>query len=239
MTADLTVGLDETGVTVVEKHRVDFVLGHGEVLRGVEEGILAMNKGETSVLRLEPKYAYGATGSPELGVPPAAVVNATVSLVDFENEKAPHELDSDTEKVGAINLRREAGNDFFRSKDYDRAVKRYKTALGVVPDYELKDASAEVRAALRPCHLNQAACFLKLGRASAANEACDKVLAEEPASVKALYRKGCALLDMGEYQDAKKTLKKCLATDPGNKGAIVTLKKASSACLMPRATRWE
>jgi tetratricopeptide (TPR) repeat protein len=98
---------------------------------------------------------------------------------------------------------------------YERAILRYTSAIDKFGNNN--DAkNTEERDLLIPCHLNVAACQLKLGKPGTALGTCEKVLKLDKKNVKGLYRKGCALTDLAEYDDAKSALKECLAIDPKN-----------------------
>lgn len=55
-------------------------------------------------------------------------------------------------------------------------------------------------------HLNCALCHLKLGRTDKALEYCDKALKMSPSNVKALGRKGAALIEQKQWDDALEPL---------------------------------
>mgnify|MGYP002634464219 CR=1 FL=1 len=61
----------------------EFILGNGQVIRGWEEGVAEMSKGQVVKLRCTPDYAYG-----EQGFPPSIPGNATlifeIELIDFK-----------------------------------------------------------------------------------------------------------------------------------------------------------
>ena len=118
-----------------------------------------------------------------------------------------------------------AGNAIFKKKDYVRAARRYEAALKLAPPSSEDDA---VNQAKLPCYLNAAACYLKLNKLETAKEKCNAALEIDPASVKALYRRGCAYLELGSWDEAKADLKGCLALDAKNKGAITALKKVQA-----------
>jgi len=61
----------------------NFVVGIGQVIRGWDEGILQMSKGEKAQLVISADYAYGASGSPP-AIPPNAVLVFDVELIDFQ-----------------------------------------------------------------------------------------------------------------------------------------------------------
>ncbi|MDO7852080.1 FKBP-type peptidyl-prolyl cis-trans isomerase [Hymenobacter convexus] len=60
-----------------------FVLGAGKVIKGWEEGIALMRKGEKSVLLIPSGLAYGAQ-SPSSAIPPNSVLRFDVELVDIQ-----------------------------------------------------------------------------------------------------------------------------------------------------------
>ncbi|XP_040016782.1 peptidyl-prolyl cis-trans isomerase FKBP3 isoform X2 [Gasterosteus aculeatus] len=58
-----------------------FKVGLGRVIRGWDEGIMTMSKGETSRLEIEPEWAYGRKGLPDSKIPPNAKLIFEVELV--------------------------------------------------------------------------------------------------------------------------------------------------------------
>jgi FKBP-type peptidyl-prolyl cis-trans isomerase len=60
-----------------------FRIGQGEVIRGWDEGVARMSKGETAVLTCSPDYAYGEQGHPGV-IPPNATLIFEVELIDFQ-----------------------------------------------------------------------------------------------------------------------------------------------------------
>jgi FKBP-type peptidyl-prolyl cis-trans isomerase len=60
----------------------EFTLGAGEVIRGWDEGVATMKKGEKSKFTLAPEYGYGADGAPP-DIPPQATLVFEVELLGF------------------------------------------------------------------------------------------------------------------------------------------------------------
>ncbi|KAJ9071618.1 FK506-binding protein 2B, variant 2 [Entomophthora muscae] len=58
------------GKTKKPKHPLSFKVGVGRVIRGWDEALLTMSKGEKSKITIEPEWAYGKKGLPSAGVPP-------------------------------------------------------------------------------------------------------------------------------------------------------------------------
>ena len=61
---------------------------------------------------------------------------------------------------------------------------------------------------------NRAACFLKLGQADKALADCDRCLALSPRFVKALFRRGIALMGLNRFEDAAAAFSATLDADP-------------------------
>ncbi|XP_049850591.1 peptidyl-prolyl cis-trans isomerase FKBP4-like [Schistocerca gregaria] len=61
-----------------------FVVGEGKVIKGWDKTLLTMRRGEKCSVVLEPKYAYGESGSPPK-IPPNATLKFEIELLDFTN----------------------------------------------------------------------------------------------------------------------------------------------------------
>ena len=60
-----------------------FTIGVGQVIKGWDEGMMQMRKGEKAVLTCPPDYAYGAAGAGGV-IPPNATLTFEVELIDFK-----------------------------------------------------------------------------------------------------------------------------------------------------------
>uniref|UniRef100_A0A3P8U8V5 peptidylprolyl isomerase n=1 Tax=Amphiprion percula TaxID=161767 RepID=A0A3P8U8V5_AMPPE len=60
----------------------EFRLGEGEVIRGWDEGVARMSRGELARLTCSPDYAYGARGYPPI-IPANATLIFEVELLKF------------------------------------------------------------------------------------------------------------------------------------------------------------
>ena len=61
---------------------LEFVVGTGQVIRGWDEGITQLQKGQKAILTCPPDYAYGAAGAGGV-IPPNATLIFEVELIDF------------------------------------------------------------------------------------------------------------------------------------------------------------
>jgi len=60
-----------------------FRLGMGEVIKGWDEGVIQMSKGQQATLTCTPDFAYGARGVGGV-IPPNATLLFDVELIDFQ-----------------------------------------------------------------------------------------------------------------------------------------------------------
>lgn len=58
-------------------------VGVGQVIKGWDEGVPQMSKGEKAKLTCTPDYAYGARGFPPI-IPPNSTLIFDVELLDFK-----------------------------------------------------------------------------------------------------------------------------------------------------------
>ena len=62
-----------------------FKLGEGQVIKGWDEGVATMTRGEKCILTCKPEYAYGENGSPPK-IPPDSTLRFEVELFDWNGE---------------------------------------------------------------------------------------------------------------------------------------------------------
>ena len=131
--------------------------------------------------------------------------------------------DGGPECLAAVEQLKATGNDFFKQKLYAPAAASYADALLALGPYKTGSgrtgADSEAKAVLRvSCLLNRAACRLKLREFPGAAEDCSRVLAGDPDNVKALFRRGQALVELQRLEEAKADLLRAAKLAPKDQG---------------------
>ncbi|XP_066350948.1 70 kDa peptidyl-prolyl isomerase [Miscanthus floridulus] len=99
-----------------------FKLGQGQVIKGWDQGIKTMKKGENAVFTIPPELAYGASGSPPT-IPPNATLQFDVELLSWTSVK-------DICKDGGIFKKiLKEGEKWENPKDPDEVLVKYEAHL--------------------------------------------------------------------------------------------------------------
>jgi peptidylprolyl isomerase len=59
----------------------EFDIGHGNVIKGWDEGVLTMKVGEIAMIKCTPDYAYGAGGFPAWGIMPNSDLHFEIEVL--------------------------------------------------------------------------------------------------------------------------------------------------------------
>ena len=70
--------------SVTRGQPLEFQVGVGQVIRGWDEGICQLQKGQKAILTCPPDYAYGERGAGGV-IPPNATLTFEVEVIDFTN----------------------------------------------------------------------------------------------------------------------------------------------------------
>ncbi|KAI4356333.1 hypothetical protein L6164_000363 [Bauhinia variegata] len=99
-----------------------FTLGQGKVIKGWDQGIITMKKGENAVFTIPPELAYGESGSPPT-IPPNATLQFDVELLSWASVK-------DICKDGGVFKKvLTAGEKWENPKDPDEVLVKYEARL--------------------------------------------------------------------------------------------------------------
>ena len=184
---------------------------------GFEKAIESMTKGEKADFLVKSSYGYSTWGNVELGVEMDTDLRYEITLVDFTKGKETWELEK-SEKVDAALRLKTQGNNLFKLGRINPATLRYTEALELIK-YETSlegDLQQSADAIRLSCNLNMAACKLKTQDYAEAKEACDEALQLDAMNVKAMYRRGQALFQMANFEEAMANVQQGLQVDSSN-----------------------
>ncbi|KAL4230521.1 hypothetical protein ACF0H5_010903 [Mactra antiquata] len=128
------------------------------------------------------------------------------------------------------------GNNLYKEKDFTKARNKYSKALRYLEKLYESEAEIEDDKIKEmentygvPLHLNLAACKLQLKDNEGAIHDCDEALSVSSDNVKALFRKGQALVNTKQWEKAEDVLKKASTLEPSDKGIQRELQKVKKA----------
>ncbi|KAK2967629.1 hypothetical protein RJ640_030500 [Escallonia rubra] len=208
-----------------EQQPVELVLGkEKKELTGLAIGVSSMKSGERALLQVDWELGYGKEGSFSFpNVPPMADIIYEVELIGFDETKEGKARSDMTveERIGAADRRKMDGNALFKEEKLEEAMQQYEMAIAYMGDdfmFQLYGKYQDMALAVKsPCHLNMAACLIKLKRYEEAIAQCTMVLAEDANNVKALFRRGKARAELGQTDAAREDFLKARKYAPQDK----------------------
>ncbi|MCO5613267.1 hypothetical protein L7F22_067543 [Adiantum nelumboides] len=219
--------------TFQEQRPLELVLGQEKLVqRGLAIGVASMKAGESALFHVGWELGYGKEGNFSFpNVPPKADLIFEVDLIGFEAAKEGGKLRSQMtveERIDAADRRRAEGNQLFRDDKIEAAIQQYEMALAYMNDdfmFQLFGKYKDLADAVKhPCHLNMAACMLRLNRYEEAIAQCSMVLQENENNVKALYRRGKARAALNRTDEAREDFKKLQKLAPEDKSVAKELR---------------
>ncbi|KAK9735770.1 hypothetical protein RND81_04G226600 [Saponaria officinalis] len=208
-----------------EQRPVELVLGkEKKQMEGLAIGVSFMRSGERALLHVGWELGYGEEGSFSFpNVPPRADIIYEVELIGFDETREGKARSDMTveERISSADRRRMDGNALFKEEKLSEAIQQYEMAIAYMGDdfmFQLFGKYRDMALAVKnPCHLNMAACFIKLKQYDDAIMHCTTVLAEDENNVKALYRRGKARAELGQTDSAREDLLKARKYAPDDK----------------------
>lgn len=170
--------------------------------------------------------------------PPALAADGTADIFPNHPEDALDLNVKDKELfLRVISIMKDAGNDLYKSGDFESAKKKYLKAIRY-SDFSVTRANhtreeehALKMSCLIPVHSNLSQTMIRLREFDEAVVQCDRVISLEVGNIKAYFRKGVALKEMKMFEEAVDVLERGSTMEPteGEKkalqGEIVKCKK--------------
>lgn len=152
---------------------------------------------------------------------PTAVLTYTVHLVSFQRGKDIWSL-SDHECQQLAEQHKEVGTELFKAENMYGASLHYSKALKYILHihHQSMDHGVERKVDIslkNTLFLNLAACQLKLSQFEKVVKSCSRVLEEDAGNVKALYRRGRALVCLNDHDNALTDFVHAKEVEPNNR----------------------
>ena len=176
-----------------------------------------MKRKEQAQVLIAPKLTVGGHGVPADN---QEIIKYDIDLKSFERAKESWQMDGE-EKLEQSLLFKEKGTEFFKQAKFDMASKKYNKMIEFLEhEISLKDEKEAERASLLQAgRLNLAMCKIKVNDWMEVRNLCDKVVEENPSSVKGYFRRGEALVALNEHDLAMRDFEKVLELDADNRAA--------------------
>ncbi|KAA3676036.1 FK506-binding protein 8 [Paragonimus westermani] len=231
-------GFLEDGTVVDDFSSLTLTLGDGDVIQALDLALPLAELKERFELHVNPRFAYGSRGR-DPDIPADAKLRYEVQLLSSCDPPCYATM-SNEERVRIADQKRERGNCYYRREEYAFAVNSYNKALKILtaprdPNQRTHAAGSPVDVAVSDevvenleikLENNLAATQLKIEAYDAAIKSCDAVLHKDPRNFKALFRKGKALLEQGDVEEAIPILKSVHDLVPSSPMVISELQRA-------------
>lgn len=194
---------------------MEIIPGSGMSTSGMEEGVISMAVGERAVFILDPLFAFKENGFPPM-VPEWAVVEVEIKVVDSMGPWTQEE------KVGAGAELKDAGNTFFKAKDFKNALTKYNKGLDILGRRRRKPTFESIKDEAKKANLidieqrqhvvrvqilhNIMQVWLKLGNMERCLEYADNIIGQDAHNAKAHFRKAQWAASKHNYYSARDLL---------------------------------
>nr|CAD7445194.1 unnamed protein product [Timema bartmani] len=118
---------------------------------------------------------------------------------------------SSLEKIHHANQFKVKGNEFYNTKEYDKALEQYTASIDILPTVT--------------CYNNRAITLLKLKRYSDVIADCNYVLEQDADNMKGYFRRGVAYQHKNSFLNARDDFARVLQLDPNYKPAQILYKQ--------------
>ena len=197
--------------------------------QALEDVVCSMKPGEECELQISIDQTLASS---ELlrAVPPDCLVLYNIHLVSSVRAPEVWTL-SDQERQKRASWHKARGTEQFKLDNTYGASLHYSKALkyvvSITREVLLSARGAEYQTLKKSLLLNLSACQLKLKQFANVAQNCTGIL-EEGANVKALYRRGQALVAMSDFDGAKRDFLEILKIEPNNTAVQKQLKELES-----------
>lgn len=118
----------------------EFQVSKGQVIKGWDEGIVGLHKGQKAIITCPPEYAYGDKGSGDV-IPGGATLTFEVEIIDFEESKNPPPLEKEEYMTRAYYM--PGFESKVPKKEYPPHIRYFKDYIDTIGDFKKVDMVKE------------------------------------------------------------------------------------------------
>jgi len=215
-----------------------FFVSECDLIPAIDICLQLMDRGEHALIDSDIRHCYGEIGCEEKYIPPVTSLNPYRMKIDLELHDwiAPPDVRklSIEERLYWGDKKRQMGNFYYRRHDYKTSLQSYHGALRFLSTDDnpiLISFDQSQRSILNDRYIqvqnNVAQVNLLLNKYDACLNAVENVLKYDPKNVKALFRQGKALFELGKYEQAIQPLKLFIQIQKGNSNVGIDNDKAN------------
>lgn len=197
-------------------------IGAGQVIDGIEIGVMSMKLSEVADIIISPQYGYGAVGSPP-HIPGFAKLNYRIEIVQIGERRLTKWSMTDDELIKMAQKLKDDGNAKYKDKKHKEAENHYRD--GILQMKNVKKDDESTKKLKITLHQNLALMLNLQGNHREAIEFCNKILESEPDADKALYHRHTAYFKLKQYDDAIRDIKAVIKIHPQDKKYRADLEK--------------
>ena len=218
-------------------HEKYFVSEH-DLIPAIDICLQSMDRGERALIDSEIRHCYGDIGCEEKHIPPITSINPYRMKIELELHDwiSPDDIQilSIDQRLYWGDKKRQMGNFYYRRQDLKTSLQCYRGALRFLdlennPLPEIFDQNQKSILIDRFIQVqnNLAQVYLLSNKYEDCLNSVDNVLKCDPKNIKALFRKGKALFELGKYDQALQPLKLFLQIQKGNSNTSADTDKAN------------
>jgi len=198
------------GAVVDEVKNKELALGEGDLSEGLEKTVESMKVNEKCEVKISSKYSPMTKN----------FIVYEVELHSLKKAIDPWECKNYDDVVAASLERKESGNVFFKNNHLNLAIKKYEKGLKFLEQtskLQTDEEKKKVKDFASVLHINLSLCYFNQKNYKKSLEQANKALEINANNTKALYRKGLALVEQGDWDLGGEEYTKALKIEPDNK----------------------
>lgn len=195
-----------------------YFVSEGDFIPAIDISIQSMDRGEIALIDSDVRHCYGDIGCEEKQLPPTTSLNPYRMKIHIELHDWINPMDiqflSIHDRIHWGEKKKQMGNFYYRRQDYPNALQSYQGAQRFL-DIDLNPLSIsfdQSDKSILTDQLNQvlnnlAQVYLLMNNNQSCLDAVNRVLQTDSKNIKALFRQGKALFQLGLYEQAIQSLK--------------------------------